>query len=122
MATVPLRGVKKAVAFLRVYDLLKTNMEVVGNDRMIDVNNVILYYYMQAVKEDPRTRTGLSYLKGRNDEWVRKKAQEQLGFPVGSYQVIMLRRFLASLFKGGRSSVQDIIRIRRMFFGKLATE
>jgi hypothetical protein len=76
---------------------------------------------MRAVEEDPKARTGFSYQKGLSDETVRKNAQEELGISIEVHQVVALRRFLASLFKAG-VCLQDVIRVRRMFFGHLAGE
>ena len=60
MAATPLRGLKHADEFLRIYNLLKQHGWKVGCDLMIDVNNVILAHYMRAVEEKPKAKTGLS--------------------------------------------------------------
>jgi hypothetical protein len=121
MAARPLRGLEHASAFLRLYDFMKRHGTKVGSDPMIEVNNVILTHYMRAVEEDPKAGTGFSYRKGRNDQWVRRNAQAELGIAVEVHQVVAVRRFLASLFKTG-FRVQDVVRVRRMFFGRIAGE
>jgi len=123
MTATPLRGLKHANAFLHIYGLLKKHLHLKngGYDPTIFANNVILTHYMRRVEEDPKVATGFSYKKGFNDESVRRSAQEELCIPVEVCQVVALRRFLASLFKNGRTP-QEVKRIRRMFFGKIAGE
>ena len=78
--THPLRGLTHAGAFLQIYDNLKKHLTVGGYDLMTSVSNAILTYYMRAVEEDPKARTGFSYRRGFDDERCAEMLKKSWAF------------------------------------------
>jgi hypothetical protein len=116
-----LHGVAHANAFLQLIGLLQTKGTSVGMDPVLALNRAILDGYMSNVEEDANAETGFAYPDGIGDEDVRAYAERELGIPVNLSQVVAVRQFMGTLFLRGVTRT-DVVRVRRMFFGKIIGE
>jgi hypothetical protein len=115
-----LRGKAYRETFFKLIEHLATNGTSSGGP-MVQLNSRILLSYMHHAGEDDATKTGMAYCDGEGDEEVRAHAAREYGLAVDLSQIVALHRFMESLFLNG-VAVNDVIRVRRMFFGRLAGE
>jgi hypothetical protein len=115
----PLRGLAHANRLRKIVTMHER--EPLTRDPIVDLNSAILASYRAHAREDEASPTGYSYPDGVDDETIRAHAAHITGHPIALFQVVAVRRFMNSLFFKGMT-VNDVIRIRRMFAGAAARE
>jgi hypothetical protein len=115
-----LRGFARADRLVEIINLIieHSNFDPARMDTIIKINLTILEIYTQHLIEDENAKIGLAYPDGVDDEHVRADAEEALGTPVDLHQVLLVRRFIGSLFTSGHVTEDDVRRIQRMFIGR----
>ena len=114
-----LRGFAYADRLVEIINLIiaHSTFDPARMDTITKLNLKILEIYTQRVIEDETSKIGLTYPDGVDDEHVRAEAEDALGTPVDLHHVILVRRFVGSLFTSGDATEDDVYRIQRMFIG-----